>query len=238
MSLHDRPHLNAARRRARKLTLARRDGARCTYCHTPFPNLQHATLDHVVPISLLRTWSANHLVLACRPCNTAKGDRLSLLLALLVLRSVNTVDAPTVHPIPVHAPPPSPSGRSADSPSANRHVGSGGSEVDRVDVHRSTDPFTDVFTAVDWRLLARLAHARQSTDSHASAAGGQSTVHPALATHVSGSKTHGGVHRVHGDVHRTVHHSSGATRGAGSRTGTRLCGPAHTLAPMDRKESA
>ncbi|MFF1371820.1 HNH endonuclease [Streptomyces virginiae] len=95
MSLHDRPHLNAARRRARKRTLARRDGAHCTYCRRPFEDLRSATLDHVAPIRLFRTWSADHLVLACRPCNTAKADRFPLLLALLLCQSTNPT-APTV----------------------------------------------------------------------------------------------------------------------------------------------
>ncbi|MFD9762946.1 HNH endonuclease [[Kitasatospora] papulosa] len=76
--------LNAARRRARKEQLARRHGWRCTYCRRPFVTLREATLDHVVPHSLFRTWSVVHLVLACRPCNHAKADRLPLSLALLI----------------------------------------------------------------------------------------------------------------------------------------------------------
>src|SRR5438876_868849 len=82
---YPKPHLNAARRRARKRTLARRDGRHCTYCRTPFTaDLRDATIDHVVPISLFCTWRAENLVLACRPCNTAKADRLPLLVALLL----------------------------------------------------------------------------------------------------------------------------------------------------------
>ncbi|MFE3183235.1 HNH endonuclease [Streptomyces violascens] len=87
MSLHDNPQLNSRRRRARKAQLAARDGQHCTYCHQPFATLQDATLDHVVPISLMRTWSADHLVLACRPCNTLKADRLPLSIALLLCQS-------------------------------------------------------------------------------------------------------------------------------------------------------
>lgn len=82
---YPKPHLNAARRRGRKRTLARRDGRHCTYCRMPFTaDLRNATLDHVIPISLFRTWSAGNLVLACRPCNTAKADRLPLSIALLL----------------------------------------------------------------------------------------------------------------------------------------------------------
>lgn len=99
MSLHAKPHLNAARRRARKRTLARRDGAHCAYCRIPFMDLREATMDHVVPISLFLTWSADHLVLACRPCNTAKADRLPLSLALVLCATfaptgVNTASTP------------------------------------------------------------------------------------------------------------------------------------------------
>jgi len=95
VSLHDTPHLNAARRRARKRTLARRDGARCAYCRIPFTDLRQATIDHVVPISLFYTWAAAHLVLACRSCNDRKADRLPLLLALVLLASADSIG---VHP--------------------------------------------------------------------------------------------------------------------------------------------
>ncbi|MFE5126215.1 HNH endonuclease [Streptomyces sp. NPDC056669] len=81
---HASRHLNAARRRERKRTLARRDGARCFYCWTPFPDLRAATLDHVVPISLFFTWRPQNLVLACHSCNDRKADRLPLSVALLL----------------------------------------------------------------------------------------------------------------------------------------------------------
>ncbi|WP_262386968.1 HNH endonuclease [Streptomyces sp. TRM49041] len=83
---HGHP-LNSARRRARKVQLARRHGQRCTYCRRPFTELREATLDHIVPQSLFRTWSVVHLVLACRACNQAKADRLPLSIALLLLWS-------------------------------------------------------------------------------------------------------------------------------------------------------
>ncbi|MEV7143242.1 HNH endonuclease [Streptomyces tauricus] len=97
MSLHDKPQLNSKRRRNRKAQLAARDGQRCSYCRRPFAHLREATLDHIAPISLWRTWSAAALVLACRPCNSHKGDRLPLSLALLLLRSADP-SRPTVHP--------------------------------------------------------------------------------------------------------------------------------------------
>ncbi|MGW2588285.1 HNH endonuclease, partial [Streptomyces virginiae] len=89
--------LSARRRRARKYQLAIRDGAHCTYCRAPFTDLRNATLDHVVPIRLFRTWSAAHLVLACPPCNHAKADRLPLLISLLLIGSVDGVDTAAVH---------------------------------------------------------------------------------------------------------------------------------------------
>uniref|UniRef100_A0AAU2A585 HNH endonuclease n=1 Tax=Streptomyces sp. NBC_00093 TaxID=2975649 RepID=A0AAU2A585_9ACTN len=113
MTVGKRGTLNASRTRARKFQLAQRDGLRCAYCRAPFTKLGEATMDHVVPLSLLRTWSADHLVLACRSCNEAKADRLPLSIALLLLWSA--------------------------------------------------DPSRPTLTLADWRLLARLAHANQST---------------------------------------------------------------------------
>lgn len=77
-------HLTASRRRTRKEQLARRHGQRCTYCRRPFATLREATLDHIVPVSLFRTWSVVHLTLACVDCNHAKADRLPLSIALLL----------------------------------------------------------------------------------------------------------------------------------------------------------
>jgi 5-methylcytosine-specific restriction endonuclease McrA len=65
------------RRRLLKARLAERDGAQCWYCATPFgPGLEGATVDHLIPRSLLHTWVQAALVLACYPCNEAKGNRL------------------------------------------------------------------------------------------------------------------------------------------------------------------
>lgn len=65
------------RRKRIKRALAHRDGARCWYCATEFgPELAGATVDHLIPHTLLRTWMLAALVLACEPCNQAKADRL------------------------------------------------------------------------------------------------------------------------------------------------------------------
>ncbi|MGK5629249.1 HNH endonuclease [Streptomyces sp. URMC 123] len=66
--------LNSARRRIRKEQLARRHGQRCAYCRRPFGDLREATLDHIVPHSLWRTWTVTALALACLDCNNAKAD--------------------------------------------------------------------------------------------------------------------------------------------------------------------
>ncbi|MFJ9130951.1 HNH endonuclease [Streptomyces sp. NPDC102340] len=115
-----RTRLNSAMRRVRKDQLARRHGQRCTYCRRPFTDLSEATLDHVVPLSLWRTWSVTALMLACLDCNRRKADRLPLSLALLLVFTVGAPSTASVH------------GESADSIDLN------------------------------WRLLARLAHANQS----------------------------------------------------------------------------
>ncbi|MDT3400780.1 HNH endonuclease, partial [Streptomyces sp. B1866] len=79
-----RTKVSSARKRTHRAALARRDGARCAYCLTPFPDLTRATIDHVVPLSLYRTWAQEHTVLACTRCNQVKADRLPLTLALLL----------------------------------------------------------------------------------------------------------------------------------------------------------
>ncbi|MFJ6568978.1 HNH endonuclease [Streptomyces sp. NPDC091292] len=98
---HGHP-LNSARRRVRREQLARRHGQRCAYCRRPFADLSEATLDHIVPRSLWRSWSVTSLVLACVDCNQAKADRFPLSLALSLLRSVDPVRStvgPTVWPL-------------------------------------------------------------------------------------------------------------------------------------------
>ncbi|WP_177214883.1 HNH endonuclease [Streptomyces albidoflavus] len=79
--------LTKEQRRRRRVWLARRFGLSCAYCYRPFTFLEQATLDHVVPFSLYRTWAVQHLMLACRPCNQAKGNRLPLSMALLLVHA-------------------------------------------------------------------------------------------------------------------------------------------------------
>lgn len=71
----------------KRLRLVWRDGARCFYCRIPFadPALSGATFDHYVPHCLLPVNEVWNLVLACRPCNLAKADRLPFTVAWLLL---------------------------------------------------------------------------------------------------------------------------------------------------------
>ncbi|QES03655.1 HNH endonuclease [Streptomyces venezuelae ATCC 10712] len=137
--MHATPRLNAARRRSRKAQLAARDGRRCAYCRHRFRDLREATMDHVVPISLYRTWSANALVLACQPCNHIKADRLFLSLALLLVWSTDPAFTGV-----------QPTGDPTD-PTSSMPDQSAGSEPVELGPDR-----------VDWLMLARIVHARSS----------------------------------------------------------------------------
>lgn len=94
---HGHP-LNSARRRVRKEQLARRHGQRCAYCRHPLTDLSEATLDHIAPQSLWRSWSVTSLLLACVDCNQAKADRLPLSLALVLLAWADP-SRPVVRPV-------------------------------------------------------------------------------------------------------------------------------------------
>ena len=73
-----------ARKAAIKLELAQRDGFRCAYCARAFVDLDDATLDHVIPNCVVGHWQPWNLVLACGPCNNAKGDGVPLVLMPLL----------------------------------------------------------------------------------------------------------------------------------------------------------
>ncbi|MFE2865518.1 HNH endonuclease [Embleya sp. NPDC059259] len=53
-----------------------RDGRACFYCATELGGDRPATLDHLWPRAIRPTDSPNALVLACLPCNRAKGRRV------------------------------------------------------------------------------------------------------------------------------------------------------------------
>lgn len=54
-----------------------RDGYRCQYCLNMFPR-QKLTLDHVLPKSLGGKRSFTNFVAACAPCNTRRGNDVSI----------------------------------------------------------------------------------------------------------------------------------------------------------------
>ncbi|WP_236241416.1 HNH endonuclease [Streptomyces sp. CC228A] len=169
MSLHTAPRLNSARRRARKAQLTARDGWRCTYCRHRFRHLRDATMDHVVPYSLYRTWSASALVLACQPCNHAKADRLFLSIALLLVWSTDpafTGVQPTVDPV-------GPLFTTGDESADSRSIQLGPDKVDwlmlartvqaRSSAARSTPDQTKSTKPVERRVrVGRLDHSRRS----------------------------------------------------------------------------
>ncbi|RSS53022.1 HNH endonuclease [Streptomyces sp. WAC01280] len=68
--------------------LLARDGGMCFYCRRPFTDDEPSTFDHYIPRAIWRTWRQRNLVLACGPCNNAKGDTLPWTVAALVLRNV------------------------------------------------------------------------------------------------------------------------------------------------------
>ncbi len=54
--------------------------AHCFYCHKPFNGRRKKTIDHVIPVTKGGEHVMSNLVVACQSCNSAKGDRLLLLL--------------------------------------------------------------------------------------------------------------------------------------------------------------
>ncbi|MET9292441.1 HNH endonuclease [Streptomyces sp. NPDC003077] len=168
-----RHHVGAgARRRTRKHSLVRRDGLRCAYCRRSFLDLHDATIDHVVPLSLFRTWATEHLVLACASCNVRKADRLPLSMALLLCWTTTREHpqastreqslTPDEQRLPADEHPAAVrrehllAGREHPGAIVHEHLSSG--------VHGHPEGVHErAFTAslTGWLLLARLAHAGQ-----------------------------------------------------------------------------
>ncbi|MEU2869489.1 HNH endonuclease [Streptomyces olivoreticuli] len=166
------PHLSAARRQARKRTLARRDGQHCTYCRAPFADVRQATIDHVVPISLFRTWRSENLVLACRPCNDRKANRLPLSVALLLCASASPTGHQGTPAAPVHEQPVAPTGEHP-APSVHEHTTSTAHGIPGGTVHEQSGERITPFTP-DWSLLAQLAYTRESADRSTLGSAGRS----------------------------------------------------------------
>lgn len=70
------PHLRDTRASSRPIRAAmmgRRQQVKCHWCPTML-TLDTSTLDHIVPISRGGLDAPNNRVLACEPCNTARGN--------------------------------------------------------------------------------------------------------------------------------------------------------------------
>ncbi|MFI1781000.1 HNH endonuclease [Streptomyces rubiginosohelvolus] len=155
MNTQSRPRPNSARRRARKAQLAARDGLRCYYCRTAFRELREATADHIVPVSLYRTSSVGALVLACRPCNLVKADRLPLSMALLIVWTYGPDLRDETRHTPRHTEPTDAVFTADESVFTADPIAFTGADGPGRTVGVGSGP-----GAVDWLLLARLAHAR------------------------------------------------------------------------------
>lgn len=64
--------LYSRKRRRRKKKVYERDNGCCFWCRKPLP-LKGSTVDHIIPESVGGDNSVGNLVLACRPCNQARG---------------------------------------------------------------------------------------------------------------------------------------------------------------------
>ncbi|WP_340560388.1 HNH endonuclease [Streptomyces sp. GSL17-111] len=180
---HGHP-LNSARRRVRKEQLARRHGQRCAYCRRSFTDLSEATLDHVAPLALWRSWSVTSLMLACVDCNHRKADRLPLSIALLLCASasrppvtevVTRMSSGTTTPAAVEPTPP-------------RLTGATTKALTSVTT-RVTPGVTPRLTLGVWRLLAQLAHANQPVFTAVQSANSGDGQSP---SHLHESNRHGG----------------------------------------------
>ncbi|MEV6682393.1 HNH endonuclease [Streptomyces erythrochromogenes] len=218
--------LNARRRRARKFQLAVRDGAHCAYCLAPFAHLKHATLDHVVPLRLLRTWSADHLVLACRSCNHAKADRFPLLIALLL---VHTVDGVDVHGSTTVFTPDSWALLArlahARQTAVRTALESGERSIVDQGVHVAHDRTHGAHEDVSGPV-------RHVVDRTAVKSGGLPPAHPTPCG------AHGRAHNAHEGAHEPARRSSRAVREADRSTYTHLCASPHESIRTPRRESA
>lgn len=82
--IEPREETHAGLRRRRRAALVKRDGARCAYCGVPFLDPSLATLDHIIPYVITRTYDLWDLALACDSCNDEKGSRIPAVLVPLL----------------------------------------------------------------------------------------------------------------------------------------------------------
>nr|WP_237270680.1 HNH endonuclease signature motif containing protein [Streptomyces caniscabiei] len=94
-----RNDLKSKSRTAKLKRLANRDGSRCAYCGCEFYDLSEATLDHVVPYRLIRSWADWALVLSCGTCNNAKDNKIPAV--LMPLLATLLCQLARMHAVPV-----------------------------------------------------------------------------------------------------------------------------------------
>jgi 5-methylcytosine-specific restriction endonuclease McrA len=70
--------MNSRIRKRKREIIAARDGDHCHWCQHPFAPDDLRTLDHVTPRSQRGRNALHNLVLACEPCNRARGDQGAL----------------------------------------------------------------------------------------------------------------------------------------------------------------
>lgn len=75
LSRHARRLEHQQHKRQVKRATFRDCGRRCVYCGSGL-GLEHATLDHVIPLSRGGSHLPGNLVAACQPCNQLKGALL------------------------------------------------------------------------------------------------------------------------------------------------------------------
>ena len=75
LSRHARQLAHPEHKRVVKRATFRECGRRCVYCGRGL-GLEHATLDHVIPLSRGGSHDPGNLVAACQPCNQRKGALL------------------------------------------------------------------------------------------------------------------------------------------------------------------
>lgn len=70
------PGKTRRRWRAKKMRVYERDNGRCFWCERRMETWD-ATIDHIVPQARGGGHAYDNIVLACRPCNEDRGDKIA-----------------------------------------------------------------------------------------------------------------------------------------------------------------
>lgn len=68
--------IQGTRRQNKRDRLIERDGLLCHWCREPFSFQHPMTFEHLIPLANGGTNDDDNLVLACAPCNHARGNRV------------------------------------------------------------------------------------------------------------------------------------------------------------------